>query len=222
MWSAVVVLLGIGLVSALFVPTLVKAMRVEDDYVRPFTLKSLGSCQVTFKTSDSDGDEVNNYWTADVAGLYYIVPSGATAPIRMIPSIGAKMDGSTEMRPDTYVAPEHHSAPRKGYWTMALKRFEDADGKIQSYGDRHADRFGFAAVPDAYGRDGKLVFILSESGTMYKRDPGSESNLFEQKPVTGAADTDGKLKSSAPAFDAFPREPLKSHPTIACPWSKMD
>jgi hypothetical protein len=98
----------------------------------------------------------------------------------------------------------------------------DSTGNPVTYGDRNPDRFSFIAMPNSYGSSGKLVFIVSEAGTMYKRDPGSGAYLVTY-PITGVNNTFASLRTAAPAYHVFPYDPNNTNPTLAAgPWSKMD
>lgn len=47
------------------------------------TLKTISSAQADFRVNDRDGDGVNQFWRADIAGLYALAPGGGPA-IRLI------------------------------------------------------------------------------------------------------------------------------------------
>src|SRR5471030_2911674 len=40
------------------------------------SLKSLTSAQADFRANDRDGDGINQFWRADIAGLYALAPGG--------------------------------------------------------------------------------------------------------------------------------------------------
>src|SRR3954469_2351933 len=43
------------------------------------SLKSITSAQADFRANDRDGDGVNQFWRADIAGLYALAPGGGPA-----------------------------------------------------------------------------------------------------------------------------------------------
>lgn len=181
------------------IPLLAAALRERNEREAAASLKQIGSVQVTFKTCDSSSDALNEYWTEDVAGLYYHVPSGGTLPIRLIDAEFALADGNTAT---PYL--QHVSSPKSGYWFQVMLGYEAEDGTRFDYGPRNTDRFSFMAYPKTYGSSGRLAFVLSEGGTMVKHDYGSDAWLVA--PKGGVQDTDGVLK---PEHGYFPDNPSK-------------
>jgi prepilin-type N-terminal cleavage/methylation domain-containing protein len=230
-----IVIAIIAIIAAIAIPGILAATRAANERNASGSLKQMGSIEVTFKTSDSDQNAINDYWTRDVAGLYYVQPSAASAgtgQVRMIELAVALADGANNpvgansIYP-TPANPSHVSSPKAGYWFQAQLRYDTAtnDTTGTQYGTTNdVDRFSFIAGPNSYGSSGKLCFIISEAGTMYKRDPGSQTNLWGTTPSTGAASAAGVLDSSSgSAYDTFPFNPgTTSGERVPGPWSKMD
>jgi hypothetical protein len=66
---------------------------------------------------------------------------------------------------------------RSGYLFVALESCEVEVGKWKPYHDgsgRSDARYGFCAYPERYGVSGRLTFIISESGTVYRKDTGGK------------------------------------------------
>jgi prepilin-type N-terminal cleavage/methylation domain-containing protein len=229
-----IVIAIIAIIAAIAIPGILAAIRAANERNASGSLRQFSSVEVTVKSSDSDMNGINDYWVRDVAGLYYIAPSGTTAQIRMIEMPVALADGNN--RPlganttyPTPANPAHVSSPKSGYWFLAQSRYETAanDTTGTAYGgNTDVDRFSFIAAPNSYGSSGKLVFIVSEGGTMYKRDPGAgtgATGVFATSPSTGAATSGGALNStSGNAYDTFPYNPGGSGGRCPGPWSKFD
>lgn len=219
-----IVIAIIAIIAAIAIPGILAATRAANERNASGSLKQLGSVEVTFKTSDSDQDALNNYWTADVAGLYHVQPTNATISIRMIELAVALADGNVDTtaidNAGTPIPSTHLSSPKAGYWFQAQLDYEDGTSEI-AYGVSHTDRFSFIAYPNSYGSSGKLVFILSEGGTMYKRDGGADTLLRNSgHPVTGTSNTAAVLDE---LYDTFPSNPIgASNARVQGPWSKMD
>jgi hypothetical protein len=116
----------------------------------------------------------------------------------------------------------HISSPKAGYWfQVQIDYAADATPTVVVYGNSHPDRFSFIAYPNSYGSSGKLVFILSEAGTMYKRDGESDVAIRPAgQPAVGVNDTGAVLDTR---FNTFPFDPNAAGvATVAGPWSKMD
>ena len=71
------------------------------------TLKTLPSAQAELRANDRDGDQGNQFWRADIAGLYALAPGGGPA-IRLIELSTAAADD----RPVLSIAPDARRAPR--------------------------------------------------------------------------------------------------------------
>ena len=138
-------------------------------------LKMLTSAQADFRANDRDRDGVNQFWRADVAGLYALVPRGSTE-IQLIPISTALADA----RPSGIFAPYGHRKPEHGYWFRAM-RHADEDPK-------HLDpnRFAFIAYP-ATPAAGKYVYIIDENNSLW-RSPAEGFEEFDVYP------TDEQLK----------------------------
>jgi hypothetical protein len=159
------------------------------------TLKQMSSIQVTFKTTDFDGNAVNDYWTADVSGLYRMLidPGGQ---IRMTERAMAEADGAplpegvakfgkdskgVDLGPELCKLP----VPKSGYLFRAIKKYRTESGAVE-YGQdngRDVDRFGCCAYPAEYVGSGIRTYIVSEAGTMFWKDTGGEpAEVFPRDP----------------------------------------
>ena len=124
-------------------------------------LKTLASAQADFRGNDRDANGVQEFWRADVAGLYTLLPKGSTDPIKLIELSVAAADD----RPVAPIAPFATSAPKNGYWFRAI--WKKGEPPINA-----TAQFAFCAFPAAYGKTGKMTFILDEGNRVYKADLG--------------------------------------------------
>jgi hypothetical protein len=76
--DALVVAAAVLVVLSIVVPSVLSATRAANERNVAGSLRQFGSIEVTFRTADLDGDKVENYWTSDVAGLYYFEGRAAT------------------------------------------------------------------------------------------------------------------------------------------------
>lgn len=219
-----IVIAIIAIIAAIAIPGILGATRAANERNASGSLRQFGSIQVTYKSADSDQNLIADYWTADVKGLYFIAAGTPTpSPIRLIEISVAAADarmnpdaGYSASNPAATVLP---SSPKSGYWYTHLTNYEEPKGTTNNaYGARNTDRFGYLAFPNAYGSSGRLVFIVNEGGTMFKKDPGSSSAVVTTLPASGVDDTDGTITA---AYDVFPMDPFD--PTNGSgAWSKMD
>ena len=120
------------------------------------SLKTLASAQADFRANDRDGDGVQQFWRADVSGLYTIAPGSGDA-IKLIELSVASADA----RPTTDILKYAVQAPKAGYWFRAI-RHADEDPKALD-----PQRFAFCAFPDAPSA-GKYIFIIDENNTIFR------------------------------------------------------
>jgi len=128
-------------------------------------LKTLSSAQADFRANDRDGDGVNQFWRADIAGLYALAPGGGPA-IRLIGRDLALADA----RPVYDLTLDGERKPLKGYWFRALRHADEQ--KIDA-----ASQFAAEAYPAEYPRTGKYTFILDENNTIFRADLGHGRGL---------------------------------------------
>jgi len=193
------------------------ARRGSNERTASGSLKQMGSIQVTFKSSDSDGNDINDFYTEDVAGLYQLTDGKSGKPLRMIEHSVALADGRTAR-----IYRGHISGAHAGYWFVALRDYADCEdelGQYLPYGPRRPDRFGFGAFPDRYGASGSLIFVMNEGGTMFKHDPKGDS-YFAVAPLWGAMMPAGTLQDSWNKFPPIPmRSTIVDPPQPRSPWS---
>jgi prepilin-type N-terminal cleavage/methylation domain-containing protein len=215
-----IVIAILAVLMSLAIPGVLGAIRAGNERNASGSLKTLLSAQQTFKNSDMDQNAISDYWTRDVAGLRYVTPAGSSKMIELIPLDIALADGDTVPGGVIYAPPSYHvSSPKSGYWYQMHKYYEEPAGARVSYPFQHPDRWSAIAYPDRYGSSGRLVFILSEHGTQYKRDPGDGNNVCQTFPLKGMGATSAVL---VPTYDTFPMDPMTSSPVAVGPWSKLD
>jgi len=130
-------------------------------------LKTLTSAEADFRANDRDGNGVNDFWTADVAGLHYLKFRGA--PIALIPKEVADADASPLRATDFEPIPYH------GYYFAALVTDEsttprgvyrqETDGKGGKV--HNLTQFGFCAFPAEPGVSGRYVIIINENNSLF-------------------------------------------------------
>jgi hypothetical protein len=152
------------------------------------TLRTLVSAQADFREHDRDGDGRREYWRADVAGLYALVPPGDVEMIRLIEisTAGADLQPAPGREPGTpgpgLIDSTFYSiqAPKAGHWFAALP-FEDEKDT------RDPKRFAFCAVPDSLSA-GKTVYAVAQDGVVWQRPARWGRDLPACFPLAPAAE----------------------------------
>ena len=177
----------IAIIAAIAIPGLLQAQRASNERNASASLKTMATANTDFRSNDRDGNHINDFWTADVAGLYTIYPPAGNsgAAVKLIELSIAAADGTNkgDMTPDTasnqpgskVITTYNRSAPKAGYWYYALLSDAStgtaADYKINTDGggaNHNASAFAFGAYPDSFSA-GRNMFLINEGNTMFKR-----------------------------------------------------
>jgi len=154
------------------------------------SLKTLCIAEADFRANDRDWNHVNDFWTADVAGLYTLKQNGQS--IKLIELSVALADGApiekgsaADMIPA--LADFGVPAPKAGYWFRAMEKdnsLQPAEllrvdtGGTPPMGKVHnTSKFGFCAYPAEYGASGLRTFIVNENNTLFWKDTQGEPVL---------------------------------------------
>ncbi|HLF92085.1 MAG TPA: type II secretion system protein GspG [Planctomycetota bacterium] len=150
------------------------------------SLKTLASAEADFRANDRDRNQVNDFWTGDVAGLYTLVPAGDKDPIKLIEVSVAAADAAP-LNDGADLAKVAPRGPKAGYWFQAMTHCTE-EGKREAYaqdtkGEKgkgrvyHTHRFAFCAFPADYGISGTRTLIIDEQNTIWGMDTGGEPVL---------------------------------------------
>jgi prepilin-type N-terminal cleavage/methylation domain-containing protein len=210
-----IVIAIIAIIAALALPSLVSTQVSANERNASTGLKTVVTSEVDFRANDRENNRIQDFWTGDLSGLYRL-SDAAGQPLKLIELPVAQMDG-TPMAAGSVnglmgpLLPP--SAAKAGYWVMSLDQDEQvvppADYRLDTDGTLGAVhnmvRFAFIAYPETYGVAGRKLFLVHESGVIYKRDPGSDVALPATQPV-----------EIQPAWRNYPNNPPGNG------WSKLD
>ena len=187
-------LFSLLLVGAVIVLGVLGDSRAHRQRVASSRMKQLANAQADFRSKDRDDNKVNDYWMADVAGLYTLKGSNGE-PIRLIQEIIAWRDdaplqnGAAGGRYHSMesLLPGAGRPAQTGYRYMAMRQYlgpegaesflRDSEGTQEMGRVHHHSRFGFTAFPLEYGGETKVTFIINEENTVYWRDLGGKPVL---------------------------------------------
>ena len=196
-----IVIAIIAIIAAIAIPGLLSSQRASNERNASASLKTIASAQADFRGNDRDGNKIQDFWTADVSGLYGVIPVSSTEMVKLIEISVAGADfacagtaavgasGHTEVNRNNYSV----AAPKAGYWYQRMLIDEaGADYQVNTNGITTApstlstvslwnhSKFGFYAFPDSFSA-GRNVFFINEGNTIFKRTMNG--------PVKGAAVT---------------------------------
>lgn len=121
-------------------------------------LEKIAAAQKQFRDLDPEGSGKKSYWRRDVAGLCGFQQGGR--PIGLIEDALAGADD----RPVLLLGPGSPRNAKGGYWFRSLK--------FAGEEEPDPDRFAACAFPASYGEGGRLTFIVSQDGVVYRKDLG--------------------------------------------------
>ncbi len=222
-------------VTALAIPWTVAAQDADTADAVTAAMKSLCTAEADFRSNDRDGNLVNDFWTADVYGLYALRPitGGATQlpadtedqneTIRLIQEHVAAADGQSLTGGYAKLTVKNALKAGKGQayrghifraflkqddGTGATDLRKDTDGK-EFYGKVHdRNRFAFLAAPEKLA-SGKLFYLINADNTLwsFKLD---EKYAMKFTAITPEADASSDFKTGKAEFDnaeIFPAAP---------------
>ena len=116
-------------------------------------IKTLASAEADFRGNDRDGDGVQEFWTGDVASLYY--QFGGLIERGMADADARALSGRP---PVAY----------QGYYFAVMEWHEGDEPRVHlTAKPRHPTRFAFCAYPVKYGVTGRNTFIINEGNTVF-------------------------------------------------------
>lgn len=168
---AILIFVGVVIVVLIvLIPGLRSASRASNEREASTMLKTITSAEADFRANDRDRNKVEDFWTGDVSGLYYVKPTDGGPEVRLINVDLANADA----QPLFPLPPDR--GPRQGFRFQVLDRDDSVGGEKGIYRldtDKSGRkvhnfaRFGFVAFPAADGK-GKYVFFTNEMNTIFR------------------------------------------------------
>jgi len=161
-----------------------RAQTMANERNASVTLKTLATAEADFRANDRDWNHVNDFWVADVSGLYRIFANGET--IKLIemavavadarPAIPVDATGALPSDEKTKLQIVGKSATKAGYSYCAIEKYEEGGAAVK-YDEgkgRNTSRFGFCAYPSVYPANGKMTFVITEDNLVFRKDTGGK------------------------------------------------
>jgi prepilin-type N-terminal cleavage/methylation domain-containing protein len=224
--------LVVAVIAVIVVPGLLHRSRGHHRELNFSTsLKTLASAEADFRSNDRDCNHANDFWTADVKGLYTMTnaavvggtPNSTTDPsIKLIELSVASADADGTFFPagGENLALTNFALPsaKAGYWFAALRAdlsttpqtpyAQDTLGQPDMGKVHHDSKFGFVAFPDSPS-SGNYVCIVNENNTIFRMAATVSCR-------SGSANPPGLGGVSAASLNWPDEKTLKAH------WTKLD
>jgi prepilin-type N-terminal cleavage/methylation domain-containing protein len=229
--EVLIVIVVIAIVAAIAIPGLLSSQRSSHERNASTSLKTLCVAQADFKANDRESNKVNDFWTADVKGLYTLTSLTATGntggttdpPLRLIDLSIAAADADSATYPaggeNMDVTQFGVVANKGGYWYAALTQdsnlsgpealYKQDTGGILPMGSVHnVNRYAYLCFPDSPSY-GKYVFMVNEGSAVFRSAISTSVRL-------GTANPPGAL-----GFNAVYRN-WPDDANIKSWWTKLD
>ncbi len=236
-----IVIAIIAIIAAIAIPGLLAAQRSSNERNASASLKTLATAEADFRSNDRDNDRAQNFWTGNVYGMFALCPStnGSAIPsgtnvapelmIKLVEPSLASADGNvtntiTGQVPVT--ASVGSLSPKASYVYRAFAQYAVGTGNanyavtggitlwLQNF---NFGKYAFMAFPTSYGA-GRQIFIMDETITIFRGDPGSAYTMDYTGGTTGSTSTWAGTVGGTPQTQAlvFPTSPGGSG------WTKLD
>lgn len=179
----------IAIIAAIAIPNLLTSRIAANETSAMSGLRTLISCNATWRQQDSDGNGRQDFWTDDVSCFYRMFRADGVTRVEAIDISFAKADNAPRAAEATIIDTDPAGGTpvaKTGYFFEALD--EDGTGTLYNQnafnrgatGQNVANDFiwGTAAAPAVYGTSGVRIFIVNQAGTIYAVDPGGQTNRW--------------------------------------------
>jgi hypothetical protein len=140
------------------------AVRDANERDAAAALQSLAVAEAEFFARDLDGNGANDYWTADVQGLWSLKGRDGK-PIALIEPVLALAD-ARPFHDRAYEGRFESLGQFSQPWNLAYMFQAVPAGRLTL----HSSKFGFCATPKEYGKTGQKTFIVNEERHVYWKD----------------------------------------------------
>lgn len=171
-----IVIVIIGIIAAFAIPALLRNRIAANEGSAIATLDAYVKTQQTFQNTRSTLTGGSNYWTQDVAGLYYLSADGTT-PIGDLDKAVSDSDYKfTCTAPATYTyngctAGSFTPAAKAGYYVAVVQRYNNTAVATPKSGSE----YGLLAAPETYDTTGTNSFLVNKKGEKYKSESAGKS-----------------------------------------------
>ena len=191
-FSLIELMIVVAIIAVIFsiaIVGFISIRRSSNEKAMSASLKSLTTGEESFKNNDLDLNQINDYWTGDVAGLYSIQATGAAKSALAISDVALASADTAPLAAGAYdngraqtTGTPLAQSPKSGYWCQAQLRDVGASDLMTSTDTtgsavHHVGSYGFCAVPVNYGVTGTFCFIVNHGNAIFKRDFGTATPL---------------------------------------------
>lgn len=143
-------------------PRLPEDQVVRNERAAIRALREIATGEADFRANDRDQNEINDFWTGDMSGLYRLQGDGPGGQLKLIQESLAAADAFPAPA-GSGMGPGLEWKPFQGYWFRMLPLASTRQG-------RSLKEFAVTAWPASYGVTGRRTFLFSEFGLVLAKD----------------------------------------------------
>jgi type II secretory pathway pseudopilin PulG len=172
-----VVIVIIAVIAAISVPGMLRMRIMANEKGTQTTLRTIYIANDQFRNTDPAGLGTDEYWTGDVAGLYFVQakdhdPADGAAPIKTVLDDSTTRADLAPLAQGWYGTIYHNGAPspsrpKTGYWFVMVREYRHPS--TGGRGDAVGSDFAVFAPPARSGRTGNRAFLLASDSAIYYR-----------------------------------------------------
>ncbi len=172
----VIVIVIIATIVAFALPVLIRNRMVANEASAESSLDAYFKVQQTFYLSRVTLSGGSNYWTQDVAGLYYLSSNG-TDPIKDMDKSVADSDYKFTCTPPigyTYkgcTAGAFTPYQKNGYYVAVITKYNGTT----IITPQNSSEFGVLCAPQEYDITGNNTFVVNKKGEKFKSDAAGKN-----------------------------------------------
>jgi len=153
-------------------------------------LRTLTSQEAIWRTEDTDGNGIKDYWTYDLSCMNRMTRADGVTKVNMIDTSFGRADDARAVDDVFGAIPVVEDwdagatalvkAAKSGYFYRAMLTNENGNPyNVNTVGTNaiaatNGNQFAFVAYPETYGTTGINTFIVNQKGTVYVCDCGSD------------------------------------------------
>lgn len=216
----------IAIIAMIAIPAILESRKAANEKAGMSAIRTIMSAEETFRQVNGDRNQVTNYWTGDVWGLYGIQDATGEAKAWVDQAVGAAdynhdtvATGSNNTSPADYdiAAFPASEQSHNGYFLAVFENDgngaslqEDLDGDGNAF--ESSTSYAFQAFPEEYDSTGNNGFIVNQQGTIWIRDGledcGGGCSAFNDSADMSPNGTKGQ--GGTPPITDYPGDPQNS------------
>ena len=200
----------IAIIAAIAIPNLLTSRIAANETSAIGSMSAFRNAEALWYQQDPDGNQKKDYWMRDVTVLNRMCRADDLTNVGFIALDLARADWAPVDPSGTELGGPYYQSwdgsglygggssavvmnNKAGYWFRTLVYEDTAETILYASNNTgttptpacNTSKFGFIGAPDRYGISGVRTYIMSEVGTVWSNDTGSDTNKWDVDAATG-------------------------------------